>query len=123
MNSVDLPAPFGPITAVMPRSGTARLTPPTAVKPLNDLADVAHLKHRAVSAMRASAGMQRADDAAGKDEQQHDQDRAEDERPVLRVGGDLLVEQDQHRGADRRAPEMPMPPRIAMISTSADFAQ
>ena len=33
LNSVDLPAPFGPITAVMPRAGTARLTPSTAVNP------------------------------------------------------------------------------------------
>ena len=69
------------------------------------LADVADLKHRAASARAAMPGLQRADDAAGKHEQQHDQDRAEDERPVLRVGGDLLVEQDQHGGADGRAPE------------------
>src|SRR5690348_17024266 len=30
---VDLPAPLGPSTAVMPRSGTRRLTPSSAVTP------------------------------------------------------------------------------------------
>src|SRR5713226_3288453 len=31
--SVDFPAPFGPSTAVIPRSGTERLTPSSAVTP------------------------------------------------------------------------------------------
>ena len=40
-----------------------------------------------------------------------------------RVGDDVLVEQDEDRGADGGTPEMWMPPRMVMISTSADFGQ
>src|SRR6516162_8420856 len=37
LNSVDLPAPLGPITAAISPSATARSTPETARKPANDL--------------------------------------------------------------------------------------
>src|SRR5262249_58351605 len=51
-----------------------------------------------------------ADDAAREAEQQDEQDGAEDERPVLRIVGDHLVEPDQRRGANRRSPKIAYAP-------------
>src|SRR5579864_8765278 len=94
LNSVDLPAPFGPITAAICRVATVRLTPETARNPPNDLerpetSSMALLIGAGfVPAGTAQAAPQRdeaADDAAGQAEQQHQQDRAEHERPILGV--------------------------------------
>src|SRR5260370_26337152 len=81
LNSVDLPAPFGPMTqAVRPRS-TDRLTSRTATKPANDL-----LTASTRSSMASTAFRRRPADAVaapeirlaepvngGDDPQQHDQ--------------------------------------------------
>src|SRR6185437_5749791 len=52
------------------------------------------------------AGRQAADDAARKDEQQDEQDRAENERPVLGVGRGLLVQEHESGRTDDRAAEV-----------------
>src|SRR5690349_9850236 len=104
LNRVDLPAPLGPITAAICRLATERVTSETARNPPNDL-----LRCATSSTARASQlerqRVNAADDAAREGEQQHQQDRAEHERPVLRVVGDILIEPYQRRRADRRAPE------------------
>src|ERR1043166_9009063 len=83
LNRVDLPAPFGPITAAIWPSGTARLTSLTARKPPKDLLKdrTSSIARRPLSADPGDASGEPADDAAGKDEQQHQQDDAENERP------------------------------------------
>src|SRR6185312_8268243 len=109
LNSVDLPAPFGPMTAAICPSATARLTSATARKPAKDLLRPCTSSTGAPpgpSAKSADAGDDATDDAAGKGEEQHQEDDAEHERPIFRVGGDLVVEQDKRRGADHGPPEM-----------------
>ena len=104
-----LPAPLGPITAAIWRVSTVRLTSLTATKAGEGFAQAARPQASARDqppAPTGESGDDPADDAAGKDEQQHQQDRAEHERPILGVVGDLLVEPDQRRGADRRSPEI-----------------
>src|SRR5438874_4112031 len=90
LNRVDLPAPFGPITAAICRASTRNDTSDTATKPENDLRrpEISSIAPRPQSPCGA---VERTENAAGEGEQQHDQDRAEHERPVLGVGGDLLV--------------------------------
>src|SRR5579872_4776817 len=104
LNSVDLPAPLGPITAAIWRAPTLRLTSETARKPAKDLHRPA-TSSTALPPQPAPELHQPADNAAGEEEQQYQQNDAEDKRPVLRVVGDRLVEPDQRGGADRRAPE------------------
>src|SRR5262245_19768660 len=105
LKSVDLPAPFGPITAAMVCAGTSRLTSATALKPLNDLRMLRTLSILAPPDAHET-GAQGAEDAAGENEHQDDQDRAEDQRPVLSVCIDLLVEQDQDRSTYGRSPKV-----------------
>src|SRR6185312_3467160 len=109
LNSVDLPAPFGPITAAISPSATARSTSETARKPANDLERPRTSSIAACSLLAAKpscAADQPADDPAGEGEQQDEKDGAEHERPIFGVGRDLLVEQHQRGGANHRSPEM-----------------
>src|SRR5688572_11863455 len=97
LKNVVLPAPLGPMMAAICPRATPRLTPPTAWKPSNDLR-----MSRTSSTARPQAvpgGVERAHDPARKHEEQHDEDAAEDEGPVLRVRGDLLVEHEEDEGA------------------------
>src|SRR5215469_16096821 len=91
LNRVDLPAPLGPITAAICCVSTRRLTSETARKPAKDfemplsssnaLAPRGRIGRGAAFAMTVVEPLpqtvERADNAAGKTEQQHDQDRAE----------------------------------------------
>src|SRR5512134_417222 len=109
LNSVVFPAPLGPMMALIEPRGTLRLTPATAWKPSK-----ARATPRTSSMMRPAAepapdGLRRPGDAAGEDEEQHDEDAAQDERPVLGVGDDLLVEPQQRESADGRPVECAHP--------------
>src|SRR5438477_7262554 len=95
LNRVDLPAPFGPITAAICRVSTFSDTSDTATKPENDLVRPAISSIALLSDAR-QRGVERPENAAGKREQQYDQDRAQDEWPVFGIGGDLLIQQRQH---------------------------
>src|SRR5579862_9974490 len=106
LKSVDLPAPLGPMTAAICRVLTVRLTSETARKPAKDF-DRPEISSTAAPSRPGPQADDPADDAAGQREQQHQQDRAEDERPVFGVGGYRLIEPDQGGGADRRSPEEP----------------
>src|SRR5690242_8923215 len=88
LNSVDLPAPFGPMTAAIWRASTVRLTSETARKPAKDLLRPT-ISSTAAALQPGPQLRDPANDAAGQGEQQHQQDHAEHERPVLRVIGDL----------------------------------
>src|SRR5437016_1767179 len=100
LKKVVLPAPFGPIVAQIERCGTTSVTPATAWKPANALrtSRTSSTPHPFDPADQAPQG---AHDAAGEQEEQGDQEGPQDERPVFRVRGDLLVEDDQDQGADR----------------------
>src|SRR5512139_3872376 len=105
LNSVDLPAPFGPMTqAIRPRS-TDRLTSRTATKPPNDLVTASTR-----SSMASASARRRPADAIGApevglakrvdgedDPQQHDQQPRERraEIGVQDEGGDRQGEQQR----------------------------
>src|SRR3972149_5139295 len=99
LKSVVLPAPFGPMIAAISPRARARLTPATARKPSNALWPPRPSSTPEPQEAPAP-GVERADEPAGEREQQHDQDRAEHERPGLGVGRDLLVQHEQHERAD-----------------------
>src|SRR3954447_7408768 len=108
LNSVDLPAPLGPMTAAICRVSTVRDTSETATKPEKDFV------RQAISSMppppqARQRRVERSENASGEHEQQHHQNRAQHEWPVFGIGSDLLVQQGQHERADRRAPEMVHP--------------
>src|SRR5215470_6891495 len=105
LKSVVLPAPLGPIMALIEPRGTVNDTPPTASKPSKRLV-ICRTSSTGRPPLRAAPeGGDRAADAAREHEQQDDQDGAEDERPVLGVGDDLLVEPDQDQRAQGRPVE------------------
>src|SRR5579863_595286 len=108
LKKVDLPAPLGPITATICRVSTVRLTPATATKPAKDLLRlrISSTAWRKPMTELAISGDESAHDAAGEGIEQYQQDRAEDERPIFGIVGDLLVEPHQREGANRRAPEI-----------------
>src|ERR1043166_2499568 len=105
LNRVDLPAPLGPITAAICRASTRNDTSDTATKPEKDLRRL-DISSIAPAPEPPDGAVEGAENAARKHEQQHDQDGAEHEWPILGVGGDLLVQQGQHQRAHGGAPEM-----------------
>src|SRR5678815_1802669 len=106
LNSVVLPAPLGPMMALIEPVGTVKLTPPTAWNPPKLFRRSRTSSMRAPLPPEAPADQRNgAREPAGEDEEQGDEDDAEDERPVLRVGHDLLVQPEQHEGADGGAEE------------------
>src|SRR5262249_28241581 len=104
LNSVVLPAPLGPMIALTPPLGTSNDTRETATKPSKDL-----VRSRTSSTLRPPEPTPQqhgsARQPAGEAEQQHHKDGAEHERPVLRVGDDLLVEKNQRERTDAGPPE------------------
>src|SRR3954447_23172859 len=70
LNSVDLPAPFGPITAAICPVSTLRLTSLTARKPAKDF-DSPTISSIETLLDARQQRVERAEDAAGKREQQH----------------------------------------------------
>src|SRR5438270_11382969 len=82
LNRVDLPAPFGPITAAICRASTRNDTSETATKPENDLRrpDISSIAPAPETPDRAVDG---AEDAAREQKQTHDQDRAREERHII----------------------------------------
>src|SRR5882724_5771086 len=95
LKSVVLPAPLGPMMALIDPRGTVKLTPPTARKPSKLLRSPVTSSTRRPSPHSLPEGHERPRDAPGEDEEQHHQDGAENEQPVLGVGDDLLVDPDQ----------------------------
>src|SRR4029079_1227646 len=84
LNSVVLPAPLGPMMALIEPVGTVKLTPSTAWKPPKLLRTSRTSSMRAPFPHEAAANQRYgAREAAGEDEEQRDEDGAEDERPVL----------------------------------------
>src|SRR6266852_7886248 len=105
LKSVVLPAPLGPMMALTEPRGTEKLTPPTAWKPSKLLRSSRTSSTGRPSGEATPETKGGARDPAGKDEEEHDEDGAENEGPVLRVRDDLLVEPEEHEGSEGRAEE------------------
>src|SRR5678815_654415 len=105
LKSVVLPAPLGPMMALMDPRGTVNDTPPTALKPPKLLVTLRTSSTDGAPHEPAPERDHRAGQPAREHEEQDDQDAAEDQRPVLGVGDDLLVEPDEGERADRGAVE------------------
>ena len=80
----------------------------------NDFVQVADLKHRSrLPATRRQSASMPPSEAAREDEQEHQQDDAEHERPVLGVGDDLLPLSRISTAAPTVGPQkLSMPPRM-----------
>src|SRR5436309_9907659 len=101
LKNVDLPAPFGPMSARISPRASANDTPSTARTPPNARRTSSTASTAAVSATPARS--EHAEDPAGKHEHDGHEDDAEHELPVLRVARDHRVEQLVERRAERRA--------------------
>src|SRR5262249_56365814 len=87
LNSVDFPAPLGPITAAICLVSTVRLTSKTARNPPNDL-QMPETSSIAQPPQVLPQQIEAPDDAAREAHKQDQQDAAEDQRPVLRILAD-----------------------------------
>src|SRR5213594_804516 len=105
LKSVVLPAPLGPMMALMEPWGTVTLTPPTAWKPSKLFWTSRTSSTGPPPSPPAPQRGGGSGEAAREREEQEDEDRAEDQGPVLRVGDDLLVEPEQDHRSDGRAEE------------------
>src|SRR5438067_10917140 len=101
LKNVDLPAPFGPMSARISPRASANDTPSTARTPPNARRTLSTSSTAGVSATPARS--EHAEDPAGEYEHDDHEDDAEHELPVLRVARDHRVEQLVERGAQRRA--------------------
>src|SRR5262245_7655077 len=110
---VDVPAPFGPMTArISPRS-TVRSTSSTATSAPNRRTSRLHsssgtgrlLAAVRVGRLRLGAGPARehAPDALRRENDEGHEDRAEDERPQIGHLGELMLEEDEGHAAEDRA--------------------
>src|SRR5262245_32798566 len=80
LNSVVLPAPFGPMIALIEPAGTLSVTPPTAWKPPK-LFLTSRTSSTAASPERPVPDRGgRAREPSGKREQQHHENQSQDER-------------------------------------------
>src|SRR5437867_4634079 len=79
LKRVVLPAPLGPMMALMEPRGTVRLTPPTAWKP-SKLLRTSRTSSTGPSPRQAAPDQAgRSRDAAGEDEEEEDENGPEDE--------------------------------------------
>src|SRR5215470_3841730 len=81
LKRVVLPAPLGPMMALMEPRGTLKLTPLTAWKPAKLLASPRTSSMARPPIEPAPQGADGAGDPPGKDEEQKHEDDTEDERP------------------------------------------
>src|SRR5215813_2017938 len=107
LNRVVLPAPLGPMIALIEPGATVKLTPLTARKPpkLLVMPRTSSTGGPPLPLRRAHQALGRPGEAARKYEEQEDENGAQHERPVLRVGDDLLVQQDEDERAHARPHE------------------
>src|SRR5881628_2612490 len=98
LKNVDLPAPFGPMSARISPRASSKLTPSTARTPPNALQTPTTR-----SSGSGTTVSEHAEDPAREDQHEQDQDSAEHELPVLRVLRRDRVEELVDRRAHGRA--------------------
>src|SRR3989441_2891114 len=94
LNTVDFPAPFGPITARISPGSSFRLTPSTATS----------APKRRTSPRHSSSGIfpEQTPETLGREQHERHEHRAEDERPeVGHLRKLVLEEHEEHRAEDR----------------------
>src|SRR5580704_8946454 len=96
---VVLPAPFGPITACSSPAPTASAMSSDATMPPNCFDNPSVRSNGSATA----EPRQQAVDAAACEQNHQQNERTEDDRPVLGHAREALFEQQQRHGADRRA--------------------
>src|SRR5258706_662031 len=111
LNSVDFPAPFGPMTArISPRStarstaSTARSAPKCLVRPIHSRSGTPSLlalrdRHRA-GALEPTH--EQSPDALRRQHDETDEHRAEEQRPEIRDAGQLMLEEEEEGAAQDR---------------------
>src|SRR5712672_621042 len=113
LNTVDLPAPFGPMTArilpasrLMSTASTATSAPKRRTSPLHSSSGIGCLlaagRARDLRPL-AEACDQDAPDALGGEHDEGDEDRSEDERPKVSDLRQLVLEEHEEHAADDRA--------------------
>src|SRR5260370_22948242 len=110
LNSVDLPAPFGPIRARTSPGSTVKSTMSTAARPpkrrhtpRHSRSGTARLLSRVARLRRSKVARQQSPDALGRQHHESNKDRAEDKRPELRHLRQLVLQQDKEHAADDRS--------------------
>src|SRR6202165_2371822 len=96
LNSVDLPAPFGPMTARISPGSTCMSTASTATSAPNCR----------VSPLHSSSGMapsKKSQDSLREEHDEGDEDRAEDERPEIGHLRQLVLEEHEEQRPEHRA--------------------
>ena len=101
-----LPAPLGPMMTWRSPSSTVRLTSLVTTRLPNERLQMLDAQHRHASVPQAQAA-QRAPDAAREIHHAGDEDQADDQRPMLGVGADQILHQQEHAGADRGPDQRP----------------
>src|ERR1041385_7473353 len=109
LNSVDLPAPLGPITARTSPTSTARSTASTATSPPNRRESERHSSSGTGRPLGARGRFTlrvfpyQAPDALGRQQHEGDEHGAEDERPELGDFRQLVLQDEKENSADDRA--------------------
>ena len=105
LKQVDLPAPFGPISASNSPAPTAKLTPSTACTPPKDLRQLwtEQDAHGAASVSRRTQLRDGAGNARRERQHQQQDDGAEHARQYSVCAHDGVLQHGERRGADDRA--------------------
>src|SRR4029077_325841 len=112
LNTVDLPAPLGPMTArilpasrLMSTASTATSAPKRRTSPLHSSSGIGRVlaTGRAMElGPRLEARRQDAPDALGSEHDERDEDRAEDERPEIGDLRELMLDEHEEHATDNR---------------------
>ena len=107
LNSVVLPAPFGPINTRRSPTATSRVTFLSALHATKTDRDVSHGEriHGSPPRRRLRAARISPTTPAGASEHDDRVQRAQDERPPRRIGADEVAEQNDDEGAEHRPDE------------------
>src|SRR5215510_15019364 len=112
LNTVDLPAPFGPMTArilpasrLMSTASTATSAPKRRTNPLHSSSGIGGLRGIGKRRLLPEARSENAPDTLGGEHHEGDEDRAEDERPEVGDLRQLMLDEHEKNAADDRADE------------------
>src|SRR6266478_8468759 len=106
LNSVDLPAPFGPITERISPSCTARLTSLTATSPPNRFDSPAMVSSSPTASAPPLRRRTQAQETIGQNQHQRNQDRREDQQLILTGLEQEVPTVIEDEGADNRAEDV-----------------
>src|SRR5215475_14193136 len=110
LNTVDLPAPFGPMTArILPASrrmsmaSTATSAPKRRTNPLHSSSGIGGLRGIGNRRLLPEARRENPPDALGGEHHEGDEDRAEDQGPEVGDLRQLMLDEHEEHAADDRS--------------------